>query len=64
MRARNVTAIVALVLVGFGIKLFFFSAPPAEAEGRKSLDISRMHVGKNLPVQKVHDMSFVYSHED
>ena len=64
MRARNVTAIVALVLVGFAIKLFFFAAPPAEAEMRNSLDISRMHVGKNLPVQKLHDMSFVYSQED
>ena len=37
MRARNVTAIVALVLVGFAIKLFFFPAPPAEAEVRNSL---------------------------
>ena len=64
MRARNVSAIVALVLVGFGIRLFFFPAPPAEAEVRNSLHISRMHVSKNLPVQKLHDMSFVYSHED
>ena len=64
MRVRNVTAIVALVLVGFAVKLFFIPAPPAEAEARNSLDISRMHVGKNLPVQKLHDMSFVYSHED
>ena len=64
MRARNVTAVVALVLVGFAIKLFFFPAPPAEAEVRNSLDISRMHAGKNFPVQKLHDMSFVYSHED
>ena len=64
MRARNVSAIVALVLIGFGIKLFFFPAPPAEAEVRNSLDISRMHVGKTLAVQKLHDMSFVYSHED
>ena len=64
MRARNVTAIVVLVLVGFAVKLFFIPAPPAEAEVRNSLDISRMHVGKNLPVQKLHDMSFVYSHED
>ena len=64
MRARNVTAIVELVLVGFAIKLFFFPAPPAEAEMRNSLDISRMHVGKKLPAQKLHDMSLVYSHED
>ncbi len=64
MRARNVFAIVALVLVGFAVKLFFFPAPPAEAEAYNSLDTSRMHVSKSLPVQKLHDMSFVYSHED
>ena len=64
MRARNVTAIVVLVLVGFAVKLFFIPAPPAEAEARNSLDTSRMHVGKSLPVQKLPDMSFVYSHED
>jgi len=64
MRARNVTAIVALVLVGFAIKMFFLPAPLAEAEVRNSLDISRMHAGKNIPVQKLHDMSFVYSQEE
>jgi hypothetical protein len=64
MRARHATAVVALVLVGFAVKLFFFAAPPAEAETRQSLDISRMHIGKDLPVQKLHDMSFVFSHEE
>ena len=64
MRARNAAAVVALVLVGFAVKLFFFPAPPAEAEVRPGLDISRMHIGKDLPVQKVHDMTFVFSHGD
>ena len=64
MRARYATSIIALVLVGFAVKLFFFPAPPAEAEMRPSLDTSRMHVGKELPVQKLHDMSFVFSRED
>ena len=59
-----VFAIVALILVGFAVKLFFFPAPPAEAEARNSLDTSRMRVGKSLPAQKLHDMSFVSSHED
>ena len=45
-------------------KAVFLPAPAAEAEVRNSLDISRMHVDKNLPVQKLHDMTFVYSHED
>jgi hypothetical protein len=32
-------------------KAVFLPAPAAEAEVRNSLDISRMHVDKNLPVQ-------------
>jgi hypothetical protein len=64
MRARHTTAVVALVIIGFAVKLFFFPAPPAEAEVQLGLDISRMHIGKDLPVQKVHDMTFVFSHGD
>ena len=32
MRAHHAIAIVAVILVGFGLKLIFFSAPIAEAE--------------------------------
>ena len=53
--------VIALVLAGLAVKLFFFPAPPAEAEMRPSLNISRMHIGRELPVQKIHDMSFVFS---
>jgi hypothetical protein len=31
MRSRYAIAIVAVILIGFGVKLFFFSAPTAEA---------------------------------
>jgi hypothetical protein len=64
MRRHYAVALVAAILVGFAVKLFFFPAQRAEAESRPSLDISRMHIGKNLPVQSLHDMSFVFSHED
>ena len=64
MRRYYSVALVAVILVGFAVKLFFFPAPPAEAEVRSGLDISRMHVGKDIPVQKLHDMTFVFSHED
>ena len=64
MRARYAAAVVALVLVGFAAKLFFFSAPPAEAEAIHGLDISQMHIGKDIPVQKLHDMTFVFSDGD
>jgi len=65
MRAHHVIAIVAVILVGVGVKLTFFAAPTAEAESLSvksvSLDISQMHQNtKNLPVQKLHDMSFVF----
>ncbi len=31
MRARHVVAVVAVILISFGVKMFFFSAPTAEA---------------------------------
>jgi hypothetical protein len=69
MRAHHVIAIVAAILVGFGLKLIFFSAPIAEADVGSvksvSMDISEMHQNiKNLPVEKFHDMSFVFSEGD
>jgi hypothetical protein len=69
MRAQHATGIVAVILVGFGLKLLFFSAPTAEAELRSvrsgGMDISQMHQNKrNLPEQKIHDMTFVFSEVD
>jgi hypothetical protein len=71
MRAHHVIiAAVAVILVGFGVKLIFFWAPTAEAKlsvESVSMDISEIHRNtntKNLPVQKIHDMSFVFSEGD
>jgi hypothetical protein len=69
MRAHNVIAIVAVILVGVGLKLTFFVAPAAEADSLSiksvSLDISQMHQNtRNLPVQKLRDMSFIFSEGD
>jgi len=62
MSKRLVVAAVAVILVGFGVKLF---APTADAEVRAvsgaSMDPSRLHEGKNLPLQKFEDMTFVFS---
>jgi hypothetical protein len=67
MRVHHAIAIVAVVLIGFGLKLTFFSAPPAEAvpvEGMR-VDISQMHQNiRNLPEQRMHDMTFVFSEGD
>ena len=68
VRAHHAIAVVAVILIGFGAKLFFFSAPTAEADIHvvkgASLDVLHMHENKNLPVQKIHDMSFVFSDGD
>ena len=64
MRARHIIA-VAFVLVCVVVKLTFFAAPIAEADARsiesESVDVFQMHqIIKSLPVQKFHDMSFVF----
>jgi hypothetical protein len=65
MRAHHAIVVVTVILVGFGLKLTFFSAPTAEADvgsvKNARIDISEMHQNidiKNLPVQKFHDMAF------
>jgi predicted acyltransferase len=64
MRLHHASAVAAAILIGFGVKLFFFPAPIAEAEtsGVKSstMNVLQMH-HKGLPVQEVSDMSFVFS---
>jgi hypothetical protein len=62
---RHVIAVVTVILVGFGLKLTFFSGPIAAADVGStksvSMDISEMHHEKNLPVENFHDMTFVFS---
>jgi hypothetical protein len=64
MRARHVIAS-AFILVLVGVKLTFLAVPIAEADARSiesgGVDVLQIHqnVGK-LPVQNVHDMSFVF----
>jgi hypothetical protein len=63
MRVHHAIAIVAVILIGFGLKLTFFSAPRAEAvpvEGVR-MDVFQTHQNiRNLPEQKMHDMTFVF----
>ena len=62
MRLHHAIAVVAAILVGFGVKLFFFPAPIAEADDTisSSMNVLQMH-HKGLPVQKMSDMTFVFS---
>ena len=66
MRTHPAIAIVTVILVGFGLKLVLSSAPIVAADvgstKRVSIDVSEMHQNiKNLPVEKIHDMTFVFS---
>ena len=66
MRAHHAIVIVSAILVVFGLTLISFSAPITVADAsvvqRGSVDISEMQrTIKNLPVEKVHDMTFVFS---
>jgi nitrate/TMAO reductase-like tetraheme cytochrome c subunit len=65
MRSHSVIAIAAVILVGFGVKLAFFSAPNAAADlgSTESVSVS-VPPTKMLPVQKIHDMTFVFSEGD
>jgi hypothetical protein len=63
MSAHHAIAVAAVILVGFGVKLFFFSAPAVEAgihSGEDArMNVLQMHIDypnmKNLPVQDVKD---------
>ena len=66
MRVHPITAAATFILVVVGAKLFFSSGPIAAAGAGStrsvSAEISEMlHTIKNLPVEKVHDMTFVFS---
>ena len=64
MRLNRAIAVAATILIGFGVKLFFFPAPIAEADasGVKSSSVNVLQMHHNgLPVQKMSDMTFVFS---
>jgi len=67
-------AAVVLIVVGFAVNAALISAPPADAPTAEanllsvksvSIDISEVQRNtKNLPVQKINDMTFVFSDGD
>jgi hypothetical protein len=56
MRSHHVIAIVAVLIIGFGVKVLFFSSPAAEAEVA-GMDVFQIHLDypnmKDLPVHEV-----------
>jgi hypothetical protein len=65
MRKHHVIAVVAVLLIGLGVKQFFFPPKTAEADPHPvTLNVYQMHIDHpNLPVQKIHDMTFVFDGE-
>jgi hypothetical protein len=67
-------AVVVLIVVGFAVNAALISTPPADAPTAEanllsvksvSIDISEVQRNtKNLPVQKINDMTFVFSNGD
>ena len=69
MRAHHVIVVVAVLIVGLGAKQFLFVSIKAEADiPVASIDTLQMTIENpnryNHPVQKMHDMTFVYSDSD
>jgi hypothetical protein len=68
MRPHQIIVIAVALVAGFGVKQLFFSAPPAEANApfeSVRIDVSQMQQNiKNLPEQKMNDMTFVFSEGD
>ncbi len=62
MRKHYAIAVIAVLLIGVGVKQSFF--PPKAAEALPyvgNTDIRQMHLDHpNLPAQEMHDMTFVF----
>ena len=71
MRSDHIIAVAVVLVVGVGVKMFFFS-PLAQANletpTHASMNVLPMRNDipniKTLPLQKVHDMTFVFSDGD
>ena len=71
MHALQAITVVAVLLVGLSVKPVFFPAADAGANKRsvQSASLNTLHTNfdrKNvsLPIEKFHDMTFVYSEND
>lgn len=69
MRARHVIAVVAVLVIGLGAKLYLFPPKHAEADvlPTASMDILQMHRDidkKSLPAQEMSDKSFIFTDKE
>lgn len=64
MRVHHIIAVAAVVALGVGVKLVFFPPMKAEADIKNlpTMNILQMQTGRrNLPLQKIEDMTFVFA---
>jgi hypothetical protein len=68
MRALFVIAVTAILMTGFGVTLFSFARPTSQRieDSNKGAGkgVSQTRGAAELPIQKIHDMSIVFSHDD
>jgi hypothetical protein len=65
MRTHHAIAVVAIILIGLGLKLTLFADADTRAVESLHIDVSQLQQNiKNLPEQKAHDMTFVFSEDD
>jgi hypothetical protein len=68
MRTHHVIAVIAVILVGVGLKLAFFTTPTAEAVSlsvkRAGVDVSQVHRNvKASPAEKSHGAPLTFGDE-
>jgi hypothetical protein len=65
VRKHHVFAVIAVLLIGLGVKQFFSPPKVAEADPEAgNMNILQIHMDHpNLPAQKMHDMTFVFDSE-
>ena len=58
---RYMVAIAIAIVVGFGVKQLFFThsaaMPNVDTVKASGIDIAKLQVGTELPVQAIHDMT-------
>ena len=69
MRAHHVIAVVAVLIIGLGAKLYLFPPKQAEADAfpTATTNVLQMHTDidmKQLPQQKMNDKTFIFTEEE
>jgi len=69
MRAHHIVAVVAVLVIGFGAKLYLFPPNHAKADifPTGTMNVLQMHTEidmKELPQQKMNDKAFIFTEEE